>query len=199
MCIVTRKVQIHTEVQRTELTSRDHSANQPFLHVERAFQGPGLPPSNAVRPYPDPGEAILPLHYYYTRRGTTTFLFRLPLPRSSPSSINFGSGLAQVKYEVRATVGVIWKGTRQLVTDKRVVDVVESYSGLPGQNPAEGIAVGENGKFWMQGRIIGDVLIPGEPACVELTVKNHSAKKVRLRCNTGVFAFTSSPRTLVCR
>lgn len=190
---------LNAEKQCPELTSRDHSANQPFLHVERSFQGPGLPPSNAVRPYPEPGEAILPLHYYYTRRGTTTFLFRLPLPRSSPSSINFGSGLAQVKYEVRATVGIIWKGTRQLVTDKRIVDIVESYSPLPGQQPIEGIAVGENGKFWMQGKIMGNVLVPGEPACVELTVKNHSTKKVSTHCIAGVSVFTSRARTLVCR
>lgn len=34
-----------------ELTSRDHSATSTFLHTRRVFQGPGLPPSNAVQPH----------------------------------------------------------------------------------------------------------------------------------------------------
>ncbi len=122
----------------------------------------------------------MPHHYYYARKGITTFLFRLPLPSSSPSSINFGSGLAQIKYELRATVEVIWKGQKQIVIDKKKVDVIESYGGGPERHQSEGIVVSENGKLWVQGKLLGGVVIPGQPACVELTVKNHSAKMVRL-------------------
>ncbi|CAL1715767.1 unnamed protein product [Somion occarium] len=160
-----------------ELTSRDHSATSTFLHSRRIFQGPGLPPSNSVHPFPQPGDPPLPPNYYGARRGTTTFLFRFLLPPSSPSSINFGSGLANVRYEVRASVGVSWKGERRLVTDKRELDVVESFEEDFARGEPEGVIVGENGKLWVQGRVIGGVLVAGQPACVELHVKNHSSKK----------------------
>ena len=42
----------------------------------------------------------------------------------------------------------------------------------------EGIIGGENGKIWVQGRVVGGLVVAGESACVELQVKNHSAKKV---------------------
>ena len=163
---------------RAELTSRDHSATQTFLHSRRVFQGPGLPPSNAVHPFPMPDEAALPVNYHHARRGTTAFLFRFPLPETSPSSINFGSGIAQLRYEVRATVGVVYKGERRLVTDKKAVEVVEMYLEDPSRPEPEGILVGESGKILMQGKVLGGVLIAGQPVCVELLVKNHSTKKV---------------------
>ncbi|KAH9983300.1 hypothetical protein BJV77DRAFT_954521 [Russula vinacea] len=83
-----------------ELTSRDHSATSTFLHTRRLFQGPGLPPSNAVLPHPVAGEPPLLAHHHRARRGLTTFLFRLPLPHTSPPSIDFGNGLARIRYEV---------------------------------------------------------------------------------------------------
>ena len=125
-----------------------------------------------------PDEPPLPLNYYHARRGTTTFLFRFPLPETSPSSINFGSGIAQLRYEVRATVGVVYKGERRLVTDRKMVDVVELYRPDPSRPDADGVIVAENGKILMQGRIQGGFLVAGQPTCVELLVKNHSTKKV---------------------
>ncbi|PCH42534.1 hypothetical protein WOLCODRAFT_163865 [Wolfiporia cocos MD-104 SS10] len=160
-----------------ELTSRDHSATSTFLHTRRLFQGPGLPPSNAVHPSPIPGEPPLPTHYYPGRRGITTFPFRLPTPGSSPSAINFGSGLAQVRYEVRASVGVAWKGENKLVFDRKSVDVVERYNGDPSRTTPEAVIVGENGKIWAQAKVTADVLVAGQSGCIELTVKNHSSKK----------------------
>lgn len=171
-----------------ELTSRDHSATSTFLHSKRLFQGPGLPPSNAVHPFPTPGDPPLPSHYHHARRGITTFLFQFPLPESSPSSIDFGSGLARLRYEVRASVGVFWKGEKKLVTDKRQVNVVERFDELNRVSP-EGIVVGENGKIWMQGKVLGGFMVAGEPACIELQVKNHSTKKVRpvhLNCSDSL-------------
>ena len=131
-----------------------------------------------MHPYPAPGDPPLPSNYYHARRGITTFFFQIPLPESSPSSIEFGSGLARVRYEVRASVGVAWKGEKKLVTDKKQVDVVEQYERDPMRGEAEGIIVGENGKIWMQGKVLGGFMIAGQPACVELQVKNHSSKKV---------------------
>ncbi|KAJ7471047.1 hypothetical protein FB451DRAFT_1090677 [Mycena latifolia] len=160
-----------------ELTSRDHSATSTFLHSRRLFQGPGLPPSNAVQPHPVPGEPLFPSHYHQARRGNSTFLFRFPLPSSSPSSINFGGDLARVRYELRASVGVCWKGEKRLVTDRRDIQVVECFEEDPARPEPEGVVVGENGKIWAQAKIVGGVIVAGESACVELQVKNHSTKK----------------------
>ena len=81
---------------------------------------------------------------------------------------------------MRATVGVAWKGERRLVTNKKTVDVVECYEedDFTRIEP-EGVLVGENGKIWVQGKVVGGIVVAGEIACVELQVKNHSAKKVR--------------------
>ncbi|KDQ59006.1 hypothetical protein JAAARDRAFT_192565 [Jaapia argillacea MUCL 33604] len=160
-----------------ELTSRDHSATSTFLHSRRRFQGEGLPPSNAVLAHPYPGEPPLPAHYHPARRGQTTFLFRIPLPFSCPSSLNFGSGLARLRYEVRATVGVAWKGEKRLVTDRKEVEVVEGFEDDPVRVAPEAVVVGEHGKIWVQGRVAGGVVVAGRSACVELQVKNHSTKK----------------------
>ena len=58
------------------------------------------------------------------------------------------------------------------------MDVLERFDEY---NPAipDGIKVGENGKIWMQGKVLGGFMVAGEPACIELQVKNHSTKKVR--------------------
>ena len=163
----------------SELSSRDHSATSTFLHSRRLFQGPGLPPSNAVFAHITPGDPPLPQHYYQARRGKSTFLFRIPIPTSSPSSISFASGLAKVRYELRASVGVYWKNEKKLVVDNRTVDIVQAYpyeDHLRG--PPEAIVVGDNGKIWMQGRMIGGLVVAGGSACLELQVKNHSNKKV---------------------
>nr|GAT58012.1 predicted protein [Mycena chlorophos] len=166
-----------------ELTSRDHSAKSTFIHSRRLFQGPGLPPSNAVQAHPIPGEPPLPPGHHQARRGTSTFLFKFPLPASSPSSISFGGDLAKVRYELRASVGVAWKGEKRLVVDKLDVPVVECLQEAEdGAGPqAEGVVVAENGKIWAQAKVVGGVVVAGESACIELQVKNHSTKK-----NTGL-------------
>ncbi|TFY62926.1 hypothetical protein EVG20_g6532, partial [Dentipellis fragilis] len=160
-----------------ELTSRDHSATSTFIHARRLFQGQGLPPSNAVLPHPVQDYPALPAHYYQAQRGSATFLFKLPLPSSSPNSIDFGQGLARVRYEVRATVGVSWKGENRLVVDTREVDVLESYELDFDRIEPEGVVVGEHGKIWVQAKVVGGLVVAGESACVELQVKNHSTKK----------------------
>lgn len=163
-----------------ELTSRDHSATSTFYHTRRLFQGPGLPPSNSVDAHPPAGAPPLPTHYYYARKGMTTFLFRFPLPPSCPSSINFGSGLATIRYEVRATVGVAYKGENKLVFDKKDVDIIETLEPDFSRVDPEAVVVGESGKIWLQAKLLGGVVVAGQPACVELTVRNHSSKKVNM-------------------
>lgn len=62
--------------------------------------------------------------------------------------------------------------------DRKEVSVVEAM-GLPcNEVGSERIVVGENGKIWMQGRIANSFVVSGQSTCVELFVKNHSAKKV---------------------
>lgn len=85
-----------------------------------------------------------------------------------------------MKYEAKASVQVAWKDEKTLVIDKKELDVVESFEQDFGRSEPEGVVVGENGKIFVQGRVVGGVLISGESGCVELQVKNHSSKKVRL-------------------
>ena len=164
------------DVEAVELNSRDHSASSTFLHTRRLFQGPGLPPSNAVDAHPSPGQPPLPQGYFPARRGITTFFFRFPIPLSSPSSVSFASGLAKVRYEVRASVGVAHKSEKRVVTDNAEADIVQSED-MDGA-VAEHIVVGENGKLYVQGRVVGGRIVSGRQACVELRVKNQSSKKV---------------------
>ena len=58
----------------------------------------------------------------------------------------------------------------------------------------EGLVVGEGGKIWVQGRVLGGMLVAGESACVELQVKNHSAKRVRPLLYSTISSFS---RTLI--
>ncbi|KAG6901787.1 hypothetical protein C0995_007890 [Termitomyces sp. Mi166 len=174
-------VELFAVQDNTELTSRDHSATSTFLHSRRLYQGPDLPPSNAVQAHPLTEDPPYPPHYHQARRGISTFLFRIPIPSSAPSSINFGSDLARVRYELRATAGVVWKGEKTLVVCKRDIDVVESFERDFSRRMPEGVVVGEFGKIWVQGSVVGGMVIAGESACLELQVKNHSNKK-----NTGL-------------
>ncbi|KAL0565764.1 hypothetical protein V5O48_016257 [Marasmius crinis-equi] len=164
-----------------ELTSRDHHATCTFIHSRRVFQGPGYTPSNAVQPHPLPGDPQLPPGYYTARKGHSTFLFKLPVPKTSPNSISFGDGIATVRYEVRASVGVSWKDERRMLLEKKDVDVVESFDeeGFYREERVDpaGVVVAENGKIWVQAKLVGGLVVAGESACVELQVKNHSTKK----------------------
>lgn len=44
----------------------------------------------------------------------------------------------------------------------------------------EHVVVGEGGKVYVRGRLLGERLVTGEQACLELQVKNHTSKKVSL-------------------
>ena len=68
------------------------------------------------------------------------------------------------------------------------VDVLQRYPGDDNTEldddghswlAAECLVVGEGRKVWAQARVVGGMLVAGALACIELQVKNHSAKKVR--------------------
>lgn len=63
-----------------------------------------------------------------------------------------------------------------------MLDVVAAYpyEEIVGLKSPEGVIIGENGKLWMHGKLVGPVVVAGESACIELHVKNHSNKKVSL-------------------
>ncbi|KAF9231131.1 hypothetical protein BU15DRAFT_82801 [Melanogaster broomeanus] len=159
-----------------EINSRDHSATSTFIHSRRIFQGPGLPPSNAVHSDYVPGAGELPLQadHYAARRGLTTFFFQFPLPSPSPSSINFGP--ASIRYEVRASVSVAWRGDKRLVTDKREVKVVESWDALSAAQLPQAVAIAEGGKIWARATITNGAVVGGETACIDLQLNNNSQR-----------------------
>lgn len=93
--------------------------------------------------------------------------------------MEFGSGVARIKYELKANVAVAYKGERRVVTDTRHIDVVECP--MPERDTTDdprATAIGDGGKVWAQGKIVGGLLVAGRSACCELHIKNHSIKKV---------------------
>ncbi|PLW25645.1 hypothetical protein PCANC_28141 [Puccinia coronata f. sp. avenae] len=106
-----------------ELKLLDHSA-QSSIHGPHkcVFQGPALPPSNAVAT----SEAPIGGHYYTALRGRTKFPFAFPLPSKLPSSTNFNDK-ARLCYGLKATCQVLSIESRQnvLVTKSKNVQIVE--------------------------------------------------------------------------
>lgn len=169
-----------------EVNSGEHSATSTFIHSRRLFQGPGLPPSNAVYSdyVPGTGELPLPAHHYAARRGQTTFFFQFPIPASCPSSINFGP--ASIRYEVGASVSVAWRGDIRLVTDKREVKVVESCDPTDAAPSPQAVVITEGGRIWAQATLTNGVVVGGETACIDLQLKNHTQRWV---CPSRVLLF----------
>ncbi|KAG8905349.1 hypothetical protein FRB99_000177 [Tulasnella sp. 403] len=158
-----------------ELTSRDHAATSTFIHLRRYFQGHGLPISNAVQLEGPPDAPTLPREYHPARKGQTSFFFSFPLPSSAPSSISFGNGLAQVRYEIIAHIEVFWKGEKRVVAAQKPIDVVECLPQLQERPPA--IVLGEGGKIHIQARLLSAFSVVGQTGCIELFMRNHSNRK----------------------
>ena len=145
------------------------------------FQGPSLPPSNAVRPRLEHRDSVIPIDYYPARKGVTSFLFKLSLPANAPSSLKFGGNLASVTYLLKAGAEVFWRGERRQVVDLHDIVVVESPPvGQHGEDVGV-VIVGEGGKVWSHGKVLERVVIAGQPVTCRLHVKNNSLKKVLLR------------------
>lgn len=125
---------------------------------------------------PGAGELPLPAHHYAARRGQTTFFFHFPVPASSPSSINFGP--VSIRYEIRASVSVAWRGDKRLVTDMQEVKVVEGWDpAIAGPSP-QAVVITEGGRIWAQATLTNGVVVGGESACIDLQLKNHTQRWV---------------------
>lgn len=161
----------------SELNSRDHTAATTFIHSRRVFQGPGLPPSNAVYNHTVPQDPSFPPSYFPGRKGITTFFFKFPTPISSPSSVSFASDLAKIEYKIRASIGVSYKGETRFLTNSVNAELVQCQD--MDDTTDEHVVVGENGKVYVRGKLVGGRVIMGEKGCLELHVKNQTSKKVR--------------------
>ncbi|KAI9606843.1 hypothetical protein H4Q26_006382 [Puccinia striiformis f. sp. tritici PST-130] len=106
----------------TELKLLDHSAQSSIHGPQKCiFQGPALPPSNAVAT----SEAPIGGHYYTALRGRTKFPFSFPLPSKLPSSTNFNDK-ARVSYALKATCQVLSIESRQnVLVTKSKIQIVE--------------------------------------------------------------------------
>lgn len=161
----------------TELTSKYHAATSQFIDTRRLFQGPSLPPSNAVRPRLEHQDGVIPIDYYPARKGITSFLFKLPLPANAPSSLKFGGNLASITYLLKAGAEVLWRGERRQVVDLHSITVVESPPVDDGEDVGV-VVVAEAGKVWTHGRVLEHIVIAGQPVTCRLHIKNNSLKKV---------------------
>jgi hypothetical protein len=142
---------------------------------------------------PGAGELPLPAHHYAARRGQTTFFFRFPVPASSPSSINFGP--ASIRYEIRASVSVAWRGDKRLVTDKREVKVVEGWDPTNAAPSPQAVVITEGGRIWAQATLTNGVVVGGESACIDLQLKNHTQRWVcSFRALVILFSLKFPPR-----
>ena len=110
----------------SELSSQDHSATSTFFPSRRLFQGPGLPPSNAVFAHITPGDPPLLRHYYQARRGKSTFysVYLSQLHLLPPSPLHrFGKSQVWTSSECRCLL----EEWTKLVVDNRTVDIVQAY------------------------------------------------------------------------
>ncbi|KZS92003.1 hypothetical protein SISNIDRAFT_129998 [Sistotremastrum niveocremeum HHB9708] len=159
-----------------ELVSKAHSATSCFIHFHQLFQGQGLPPSNAVHSRSVSGTDPFPMSYFPGRKGITTFFFRMKIPPISPGSVSLGGGVAKVRYQIRGSVEVSWRGANKIVTDTKEAVIVETWRD-DDRHDAQNIILGEGGKFWAQGTLLRGYAVAGETAAVDLHIKNHTAKK----------------------
>ncbi|GAA5881782.1 hypothetical protein JCM16303_006449 [Sporobolomyces ruberrimus] len=105
-----------------ELRNRDHTATKRILYSRLMFQGPQLPPSNAVVAGSSPSQG----GYFPALRGRTRFGFSFDLPKDLPSTCSFGAN-AVVRYELRAFVSSLFEGEVDLKSEKKETLVVERW------------------------------------------------------------------------
>ncbi|GAA5942123.1 uncharacterized protein JCM15063_002011 [Sporobolomyces koalae] len=117
-----------------ELRNRDHTATRRVIYSRLLFQGPGLPPSNAVQP----GSTALQGGYFPALRGRTRFAFTFDLPKDLPSTASFGAQ-AVVRYELRAFASSLFEGDVDLKSEKKEVLVVERWDDWRKGNWTQGL------------------------------------------------------------
>jgi hypothetical protein len=107
-------------VYNTEICTRDDIASRSFLSSRLVFQGPSIPPSNAVHGPVQRG------HFWLARKGRTTFPFAFQIPEDAPSTINF-QRLASLRYVITGNVQIFYSGREDTVFKSKEAFVVESW------------------------------------------------------------------------
>ncbi|KAF9366042.1 hypothetical protein BGX34_006753 [Mortierella sp. NVP85] len=162
-----------------EITSKEFTATQSFLSSRLSFQGPNIPPSNAVHgPCDENG-------FWMAKKGKTTFPFAFQLPLDCPSSLVFGQ-TASLRYVVTGLVQVFYHGKDETILKSKEAFVVEAWDGY---NPDYKLPVRASNStklFWGGGgSIVLEALLSeklhtaGGNLTVEVKVKNNTSRKVQ--------------------
>ena len=109
-----------------ELKSQDHTSSRRLFSTEIKFQGPSLPPSNAILPSYATSLPGGPGDFLPARKGRTRFPFTFELPLTTGSSASIYNN-ARRFYELRAIGTSRFEGDVSFVSKKLVVDVVEDW------------------------------------------------------------------------
>ncbi|ORZ14372.1 hypothetical protein BCR41DRAFT_371201 [Lobosporangium transversale] len=162
-----------------EITSKDFTATQSFLSSRLCFQGPNIPPSNAVHgPCDEDG-------FWMAKKGKTTFPFAFQLPLDCPSSLVFGQ-TASLRYVVTGLVQVFYHGKDETIMKTKEAFVVEAWDGynpdykLPVQaSNSTKLFWGGSGSLVLEAKLSEKLHSAGGNLNVEVKVKNNTSRKVQ--------------------
>ncbi|KAM0748386.1 hypothetical protein T439DRAFT_328365 [Meredithblackwellia eburnea MCA 4105] len=159
-----------------ELKSLDHTSTRRILVSQISFQGPNLPPSNAVSSVQPP---VFGGSYYPALLGRTRFAFEFPLPKEVPSTSQLG-GNATTRYELRGFVNCvnIQKGEVEIKSDKLAVAVVERWGEWRTGNWTEAVERKTEGKLKLAGE--GKVEVKASVGKVSDEARERGARDGRL-------------------
>lgn len=107
--------------RQTELKSQSFTSTKRILSAHKAFQGPALPPSNAVNARAPPSG-----DYSLAFSGATRFPFAFHLAESTPSSCSLGKNATR-RFELRATAAFKHRGIENIISTSEQVTVVEQW------------------------------------------------------------------------
>ncbi|KAF9276431.1 hypothetical protein BGZ68_010015 [Mortierella alpina] len=162
-----------------EITSKEFTATQSFLSSRLNFQGPSIPPSNAVHGPVDEGG------FWRAKKGKTTFPFAFQLPLDCPSSLVFGQ-TASLRYVVTGLVQVFYHGKDETILKSKEAFVVEAWDGynpdyrLPVQaSNSTKLFWGGNGSLVLEAMLSERLHSAGGNLAVEVKVKNNTSRKVQ--------------------
>ncbi|KAG0243299.1 hypothetical protein BGW41_002484 [Actinomortierella wolfii] len=144
-----------------------------------AYEGPGIPPSNAVYGSGDENG------FFMARKGKTTFPFAFQLPLDCPSSLIFGA-TASLRYVVTGLVQIFYHGKEEMVAKSKEAFVVEAWDGYNAEHRMPVRATNSTKLFWGgAGSLELEAVLPetlhsaGGNLSVEIRVRNNTARKVQ--------------------
>ncbi|KAG0265147.1 hypothetical protein BG011_005359 [Mortierella polycephala] len=144
-----------------------------------AYEGPSIPPSNAVHgPCDEDG-------FWMAKKGKTTFPFAFQLPLDCPSSLVFGQ-TASLRYVVTGLVQVFYHDKDETILKSKEAFVVEAWDGY---NPDYRLPVkasnstklfwGGSGSLALEAKLSERLHSAGGNLTVEVKVKNNTSRKVQ--------------------